>query len=204
MKKKKVLVYGTLETLQKFFSDAVSRYFEIVALLSEEPEKISGNLEVLAPQSLPKFNYGLVDGIIFTGDRAAADFFLKQGIEPRKIILWNAERGWEFFSGRDKDNVQVAFIYGLEFHIRNEEDTKFFNENLWRLQNQRQMKTGRVLNLNNPRTFTEKLQWLKIFDATPLKSRLADKYLVRNWVAEKNRRTISDSSARRVGQFRRH
>ncbi|MBR7025202.1 MAG: hypothetical protein IKI08_04265 [Selenomonadaceae bacterium] len=203
MKKKKVLVHGTLETLKKFFSDAVSRDFEVVALLSEEPEKISVNLEILTPQSLPKFNYKMIDGIIFTGERTAADFFLKQGMEPRKIILWNAERGWDFFDGRDKDGVQVIFFCGLEFHIRNEDDAKFFNQMLWWLRGQRQMKnlppqmypsvlaqiykqsTGKPLDLNNPKTFTEKLQWLKIFDATPLKSRLADKYLVRRWVAEK-------------------
>ena len=29
------------------------------------------------------------------------------------------------------------------------------------------------------------MQWLKIFDATPIKSRLADKFSVRSWVAEK-------------------
>lgn len=42
--------------------------------------------------------------------------------------------------------------------------------------------TRKQLNLNNPQTFNEKIQWLKLFDATPLKSCLADKYLVRDWV----------------------
>lgn len=41
------------------------------------------------------------------------------------------------------------------------------------------------LNLSNPITFNEKMQWLKLFDSTPLKTRLADKYLVREWIAEK-------------------
>ncbi len=41
------------------------------------------------------------------------------------------------------------------------------------------------LNLDNPRTFNEKIQWLKLYDSTPLKTRLADKYLVREWVKEK-------------------
>jgi hypothetical protein len=45
--------------------------------------------------------------------------------------------------------------------------------------------TGRKLDLKNPRTFNEKIQWLKLYDATPLKTRLADKYLVRGWIAEK-------------------
>lgn len=40
-------------------------------------------------------------------------------------------------------------------------------------------------NLSNPQTFNEKIQWIKLFDATPIKTRLADKYLVRDWVKEK-------------------
>ena len=46
-------------------------------------------------------------------------------------------------------------------------------------------KTGEKLNLEAPRTFNEKIQWLKLYDATPLKTRLSDKYLVRQWVADK-------------------
>lgn len=45
--------------------------------------------------------------------------------------------------------------------------------------------TGRQLNLNNPKTFDEKIQWMKLYDSTPLKTQLADKYLVRDYVAEK-------------------
>lgn len=46
-------------------------------------------------------------------------------------------------------------------------------------------RTGEVLNLDHPKTFNEKIQWLKLYDSTPLKTRLADKYLVRDWVKEK-------------------
>lgn len=45
--------------------------------------------------------------------------------------------------------------------------------------------TRQALNLENPQTFNEKIQWLKLYDSTPLKTRLADKYLVREWVNEK-------------------
>ena len=44
---------------------------------------------------------------------------------------------------------------------------------------------GKVLDLDNPQTFDEKIQWLKLYDSIPLKSRLADKYSVRDWVKEK-------------------
>ncbi len=41
------------------------------------------------------------------------------------------------------------------------------------------------IDIENPKTFNEKIQWLKLYDSTPLKTRLADKYLVRDWVKEK-------------------
>ncbi len=47
------------------------------------------------------------------------------------------------------------------------------------------IKTGKNLNLDAPCGFCEKIQWLKLNDATPLKTRLSDKYLVREWVADK-------------------
>lgn len=41
------------------------------------------------------------------------------------------------------------------------------------------------VNLKNPILFTEKIQWLILHDSTAQKTKLADKYLVRNWIAEK-------------------
>lgn len=45
--------------------------------------------------------------------------------------------------------------------------------------------TGRKLNLENPKAFTEKLQWLKLNDKNPLYSTLVDKISAKDWVAEK-------------------
>lgn len=45
--------------------------------------------------------------------------------------------------------------------------------------------TGHYLNLDNPKRFNEKIQWLKLYASTPIKTRLADKFLVRDWVKEK-------------------
>lgn len=41
---------------------------------------------------------------------------------------------------------------------------------------------GKKLDLNNPQTFNEKLQWLKVNDRKPLYNRIADKYDVREYV----------------------
>lgn len=44
---------------------------------------------------------------------------------------------------------------------------------------------GCSLNLNNPTTFNEKLQWLKLYDRNPLYTTLVDKAAVKPWVAER-------------------
>ena len=44
---------------------------------------------------------------------------------------------------------------------------------------------GHSLDWNNLQTYTEKMQWEKIYDKNPMKTILADKYLVRQWVGSK-------------------
>ncbi len=48
-----------------------------------------------------------------------------------------------------------------------------------------QNRTGNILDLSNPQTYNEKIQWLKIYDRDPIKTLLADKVLVREWVEKK-------------------
>jgi len=39
--------------------------------------------------------------------------------------------------------------------------------------------------IENPKTYNEKIQWMKLYDNSPLKTQLTDKYLVRDWIKEK-------------------
>lgn len=48
-----------------------------------------------------------------------------------------------------------------------------------------QLYVGKKLDLENPKTYNEKIQWLKLYDCDPRKSVLADKILVRDYVKEK-------------------
>ena len=43
---------------------------------------------------------------------------------------------------------------------------------------------GTRLNLENPQTFNEKLQWLKLYDRKPEYTVMVDKYLVRDYIAQ--------------------
>lgn len=46
-------------------------------------------------------------------------------------------------------------------------------------------RTGQRLNLSDPRTYNEKIQWFKLYGITPEITMLADKYKVREYVAER-------------------
>ncbi len=44
---------------------------------------------------------------------------------------------------------------------------------------------GKELNLENPVTYNDKISWMMLYDRNPLKTKLADKYLAREWVGER-------------------
>lgn len=56
---------------------------------------------------------------------------------------------------------------------------KFYIRTLWR------MVMGYKLDLKSPKTFNEKLQWLKLNDRNPLYTTLVDKLRVKDWVASR-------------------
>ena len=45
-------------------------------------------------------------------------------------------------------------------------------------------KTGKELNLKNPQTFNEKLQWLKLYDRKPKYTKMVDKYEAKEYVSK--------------------
>ena len=55
---------------------------------------------------------------------------------------------------------------------------------------QYRIKTGRKLNLKNPRRYTEKLQWYKLYHRDPLMAQCADKYAVHEYVKSKGLENI--------------
>ena len=44
---------------------------------------------------------------------------------------------------------------------------------------------GKRLDLNNPQTYNEKLQWLKLYDRKPEYTKLVDKYEVKKFVVDR-------------------
>ena len=61
------------------------------------------------------------------------------------------------------------------------------------------IKTGRTLNLKNPKRYTEKLQWYKLYYRNPVMHQCVHKYEVRDYVAKKGLQDILVDS---YGHFR--
>ncbi len=55
----------------------------------------------------------------------------------------------------------------------------------WYLKCRYRLEMGEPLNLKNPNKFTEKLQWLKLYDRKPEYTTMVDKYAVKKYVEEK-------------------
>ena len=55
----------------------------------------------------------------------------------------------------------------------------------WYLKSYFKRTFGYELDLKHPKTFNEKLQWLKLYNRDPLYTTMVDKYRVKQWVADK-------------------
>lgn len=85
---------------------------------------------------------------------------------------WNTLR--KLITDRDYRTDRLAKA-GFYNHL----DDRAFIEKVYRA------RMGRPLNLEAPQLFSEKLQWLKLYDRKPLYTQLVDKYRVREYIAEK-------------------
>lgn len=105
------------------------------------------------------------------------------GLVYRYNTLQNKVQYWEvltkLFNSIPQNIILSEYVIKFIENLKTKKDYKIF------LRHWYMSVTGKYLNLDNPRTFNEKIQWLKLYDSTPIKTRLADKYLVRDWVKEK-------------------
>ena len=78
--------------------------------------------------------------------------------------------------------------YRLNFKYRIINSRKFYKltekEIRYALEIQFEKKTGYKLNLDNPKTFSEKIQWLKLYYHNPLLTKCADKVEVRDYIKD--------------------
>ena len=73
----------------------------------------------------------------------------------------------------DRNKIQLVILYKLSRFFSD----KFFVRNLFKL------RMGYTLNLDNPQTFSEKIQWLKLYNRKPEYTKMVDKYEAKKYVA---------------------
>lgn len=73
----------------------------------------------------------------------------------------------------DRNKIRLVLLYKFS---RFYSDEKFLKK-LFKL------RMGKELNLDNPQTFSEKLQWLKLYNRKPEYTMMVDKYAVKEYVA---------------------
>lgn len=78
-----------------------------------------------------------------------------------------------------KNKYILNFFESLEYHKR-----KFVNPTNY-IGKIFKLRMGKKLNLDCPQTFSEKLQWMKLYDHNPLYTTLVDKYAVKQYVVDK-------------------
>ncbi|MCR5508946.1 MAG: hypothetical protein K6F34_09690 [Lachnospiraceae bacterium] len=105
------------------------------------------------------------DAVILCGDRPIRkdDVRYLENIGISNLIEWNVydERGYGYYAGLREE------MYASEL--------KFWFREM----------TGKTLDLDNPKGWNEGIQWMKLNESDALKTRLADKFLVRDWVKDK-------------------
>ena len=118
------------------------------------------------------------------------------------MIIWNSAGRNQPIVTRESD-AAVIRIDGLELHCKDESELKKANEILNYLQLMKMYYrippteyenviakylyqcTGLKMDWENPRTIQEKIQWMKLYDSTPLKTLCADKFRSKDYVARK-------------------
>ena len=84
----------------------------------------------------------------------------------------------EFIHSERKISRAILFIMNRPLIAPHIPDALFLKVNYY-------FKFGKRLNLKEPKTYNEKLQWFKLYDRKPIYTQLVDKYAVRKYVAEK-------------------
>lgn len=83
-----------------------------------------------------------------------------------------------------KKNDEVAYRLKA-VAIRASMINKYFINDRKFIEKQYKRRTGEKLDIDNPITYNEKLQWMKLFYKNPLLNKCVDKYLVREYVHKK-------------------
>ena len=121
-------------------------------------------------------------------------------LQSLKQLYWDIKYGPKrIFSLRAEGPQRVLEVLGKQWRWRRRLLTRYerilyytrFNDDFseedqrYYLDCQFHQRLGKTINWDNPQTFNEKLQWLKLYYHNPLMTQCADKVTVRDYIAQK-------------------
>ena len=160
-----VIIVGASNTGRQVLKYLQNENIEVGAFFDNN-EKICGKyiegIKVLCPKRIKKvyiLTLYIIASVNFKEELGKQ--LREMGIPESSILIYYPEKGYNYFCALEEDYYEVE------------------------LQDLYYRKFGHYLNLENPSTYNEKINWQKLYDKDERKIRLADKYLVREWVADK-------------------
>ena len=183
---KKVMLWGASIFLKEFLKNETEANPNIIGVIDKNPDnwgKMCGNYKIYPPEALNELKPDEVILTIINNNEKIYAELKKEFKEkyPNIKLHRNIFNNGNLIK-RYLISLIQSFTRDFEYNM-----CKYMPEILYPfyLTNWYHRKTGETLNLENPKTFNEKIQWLKLYDSTPIKTKLADKYLVRDWIKEK-------------------
>lgn len=159
-----VIIVGASNTGRQVLKYLQNENIEVGAFFDNN-EKICGKyiegIKVLCPKRIKKvyiLTLYIIASVNFKEELGKQ--LREMGIPESSILIYYPEKGYNYFCALEEDYYEVE------------------------LQDMYYRMFGHYLNLEHPSTYNEKINWQKLYDNDERKIRLADKYLVREWVAD--------------------
>ena len=183
---KKIMLWGASLFLKEVLEKEQKENPNILGIIDKNPDNwggMCGNYTIYPPEALNELKPDEVIMTILNNNENIYEELKKEfkekykGIKLHRNIFIDGNFIQRFFK-----SAIWLFIKDFEYNLCKYMPKIFYPYYLKKWYHKR---TGKTLDLKNPKTFSEKIQWLKLYDSTPIKTKLADKYLVRDWIKEK-------------------
>lgn len=162
-KANRVIIVGASVTGRKLLKLLEKEGVKVSAFFDNNIELQNQKIDDISVLSPKNFNYDsclyIIASINYHDE--LREQLLQLGIKPGNIIGYHASAVYEYYKNLD------SLCYERE------------------IKNKYKLRMGQELNLDNPHKFTEKINWLILNEQIPEKTKLADKYAVKEYVRNK-------------------
>lgn len=159
---RRVIIVGASKSGRRLLSYLLNEGINVEAFYDNNEElqgKYVDGVKIISPKNhrrIDDFTLYIIASVNFKNE--LHEQLRELGISSSSIILFCTEKDYEYFRDLEEE-YYVAEIQDMYYR-----------------------RFGYYMNFEKPSTYNEKINWQKIYDKDERKTRLADKYLVRDWV----------------------